>query len=231
MEKEKLIEKVKSKALFIDHTNLSPIAKKEDILALCHEAREYGFASVCLLPFWVPLAYEELKNSAVKVCTVAGFPLGGNLPEIKAQEAALSSRQGAKEIDMVINIAALKAGENNFIEEEIKAVVTAAGENCAVKVIIEACYLKDEEKTSACLLAKKAGAAYVKTSTGLGKAGALLEDVKLLYKASGGAIGIKAAGGIKTLAQMEAMLEAGARRIGTSSGISIMGELLKRYGE
>lgn len=211
-----------TKAALIDHSNLSPLAGKKEILRLCREAQEYRFAAVCVLPAWVSLAAVQLQGSGIKVCTVAGFPLGGNLPEIKAQEAALAAMQGAEEIDMVLNIAALKAGHKLFVEGEIAAIVKAARPGL-VKVIIEACYLNREEKILACRLAQKAGAAFVKTSTGLGPGGATSADVALLTEYAG-PLKVKAAGGIRSKADMETMLTAGAGRIGTSQGTAIIEE-------
>lgn len=210
-----------SKAVFIDHTNLSPIARKEDIVHLCGEAVAYNFASVCVLPYYVPLAVRRLQGTNVMVCTVVGFPLGGQDSHSKAYEAGLAAEQGASEIDMVINLAALKNGEYDFVGHDIAGVVEAAAP-AKVKVIIEACYLDDEEKKLACRAAVLAGAAFVKTSTGLAKGGARAEDVRLMRREVGEDIGVKAAGGIRTMNDMEAMLAAGANRIGTSSGLVIM---------
>jgi len=210
-----------SKAVFIDHTNLSPIAKKEDIVHLCGEAVAYNFASVCVLPYYVPLAVRRLQGTSVMVCTVVGFPLGGQDSHTKVYEASLASEQGAAEIDMVINLSALKNGEYDFVGHDIATVVEAAAP-AKVKVIIEACYLDDEEKRLACRAAVLAGAAFVKTSTGLAKGGAKVEDVRLMRQVVGEDIGVKAAGGIRTMKDMEAMLAAGANRIGTSSGLAII---------
>jgi deoxyribose-phosphate aldolase len=208
----------------VDHTLLKAIATPEQVKELCAEARKCGFASVCVNPVYVPLAARELAGCDVRVCTVIGFPLGANSPEIKAEEAKLAIKQGASEVDMVINVGAMKAGDHRAVEDDIRGVVKAAG-GTTVKVIIETCYLSDDEKTAVCLLAKKAGADFVKTSTGFGTGGATPEDVKLMRKAVGSDMKIKAAGGIRSYHDAITMLEAGADRIGTSSGVSIVAEL------
>lgn len=214
-----------SKAVLIDHTNLSPIARKEDIVHLCGEAVAYNFASVCVLPYYVPLAVRRLQGTNVMVCTVVGFPLGGQEKDTKVYEAKLAVEQGASEIDMVINLAALKNGDYDYVGHDIASVVEAVAP-AKVKVIIEACYLDVEEKKLACRAAVLAGAAFVKTSTGMAKGGAKVEDVRLMRQVVGEEIGVKAAGGIGTMKEMEAMLAAGANRIGTSSGIAIMEQYL-----
>ena len=214
-----------SKAVFIDHTNLSPIANKEDIIRLCREAVSYNFASVCILPYHVHLAVKELQGTNIMVCTVVGFPLGGQDSRAKAYEARLAAEQGAAEIDMVINLSALKSGEYDYVGRDIASVVEAAAP-AKVKVIIEACYLSEEEKKLACRAAMLAGAAFVKTSTGLGQGGAKAEDVSLMRQMVGKNMGVKAAGGIRAMEDMEAMLAAGANRIGTSSGVAIMEQYL-----
>lgn len=207
-------------AAYIDHTNLKPEATSSDIRQLCREAMEYGFASVCIHPSRIPLAAEILKESTVEVCTVCGFPLGSTLPEVKRAETEEAVRLGADEIDMVINIGAAKEGDWELIKLEIEAVVEAAAGK-TVKVIIETCYLTEEEINSACRTASEAGAHYVKTSTGFGPSGASVTHVKKMKAASGSAK-IKAAGGIRDLPTALAMIEAGADRIGTSSGIQII---------
>ncbi|MFT8389781.1 MAG: deoxyribose-phosphate aldolase [Sporolactobacillus sp.] len=209
-------------ARYIDHTALKADVTRTDILKLTAEAREYGFASVCVNPYWVSLAARELKNSEVAVCTVIGFPLGAATASAKAFEADDAIKNGADELDMVINIGALKAGEEDQVEEDIRAVVAAANQRAIVKVIIEACLLTDDEKKKACQLAVRAGADYVKTSTGFSHGGATVEDVRLMREAVGPTIGVKAAGGIHTRAEALALIEAGADRIGASAGIQIV---------
>lgn len=209
-------------ARYIDHTALKADVTRTDILKLTAEARECGFASVCVNPYWVSLAARELKNSEVAVCTVIGFPLGAATASAKAFEADDAIKNGADELDMVINIGALKAGEEDPVEEDIRAVVAAANQRAIVKVIIEACLLTDDEKKKACQLAVRAGADYVKTSTGFSHGGATVEDVRLMREAVGPTIGVKAAGGIHTRAEALALIEAGADRIGASAGIQIV---------
>jgi deoxyribose-phosphate aldolase len=209
-------------AKMIDHTLLKPEATKEQIVKLAEEAKTYGFASVCVNPAWVKTAYEILKDTDVKVCTVIGFPLGATTPEVKAFEAKNAVENGATEVDTVINIGALKDGNDELVEKDIKAVVDAVKGKALVKVIIEAALLTDEEKVRACQLAVKAGADYVKTSTGFSIGGATVEDVALMRKTVGPDIGVKASGGVRTLKDAEAMIEAGASRIGASSGVAIV---------
>ncbi|EIJ78344.1 deoxyribose-phosphate aldolase [Bacillus methanolicus PB1] len=209
-------------AKMIDHTLLKAEATQEQIIKLCAEAKEYGFASVCVNPVWVKTATEELKGSDVKVCTVIGFPLGANTPETKAFEVNNAIENGATEVDMVINIGALKDKNDELVERDIRAVVNAAKGKALVKVIIEACLLTDEEKVRACELAVKAGADFVKTSTGFSTHGATVEDVALMRKTVGPDIGVKASGGVRDLKGLKAMVEAGANRIGASSGVKIM---------
>jgi len=209
----------------IDHTLLKPQATEEQIRQLCAEAREFNFATVCVNPTWVPLCAQLLRGSPVKVCTVIGFPLGATLPDVKAFETQRCIALGAAEVDMVINIGALKSRQRDVVAEDIAAVVSAAHAlGGSVKVIIEAAYLTDEEKAEACALAKAAGADYVKTSTGFGPSGATIEDVALMRRVVGPALGVKAAGGIKTAADARAMIAAGATRIGTSAGVKIIAE-------
>ncbi len=210
-------------AATIDHTLLKAVATEKAVKELCAEARAHHFASVCVNPGWVPLCVAELAGSEVPVCTVIGFPLGANASEIKAREAKLAVSQGAKEIDMVINIGKAKAGDWKGVEDDIKAVV-AASKPALVKVIIETCYLNNEEKVRACKAAMTAGADYVKTSTGFGTGGATVEDVALMRSTVGTAIKIKASGGIRTRSEAIAMLNAGADRIGASAGVSIVAE-------
>ncbi len=206
-------------ASYIDHTLLKPVATKADILKLCEEAKQYHFASVCVNPCWVSFCAETLKGTGVNVCTVIGFPLGANTSEIKAQEATLAIKQGAEEVDMVINIGALKEGNIDYVYKDILA-VRKASEGKILKVIIETSYLTDEEKKTVCKLAAKAGADFVKTSTGFSNAGATAEDVKLMKDASG--ISVKASGGVRTKEDALKMIEAGASRLGASAGIKIV---------
>lgn len=209
----------------IDHTLLRPHATEMQVRQLCAEARQFSFASVCVNPTWVPLCAQLLSASPVKVCTVIGFPLGATLPEVKAFEAQRSAQLGATELDMVINIGALKSQQYGIVEDDIAAVVNAAHAlNACVKVIIEAAYLTDEEKVEACALAKAAGADYVKTSTGFGPSGATIEDVALMRRVVGPEMGVKAAGGIKTAEEAKAMIAAGASRIGASASVKIVAE-------
>ena len=206
-------------ASYIDHTLLKPTATKADILKICEEAKQYHFASVCVNPCWVKLCAEVLKGSGVKVCTVIGFPLGANTSEIKAAEASLAIKEGASEVDMVINIGALKEGNTDYVYQDILA-VRKASEGKTLKVIIETSYLTDEEKKIVCKLCAKAGADFVKTSTGFSSAGATAEDVKLMKEASG--IKVKASGGVRTKEDALKMIEAGASRLGASAGVKIV---------
>jgi len=208
----------------IDHTILKPTATAEQVRELCAEARTNHFASVCVNPCWVPLVAKELNNSDVLVGTVIGFPLGANPTDIKVEETKWAVKNGAQEVDMVINIGALKGGDYKGVEEDIRAVVKAAGK-ATVKVIIEPCFLSNDEKRIACEAAMKAGAHFVKTSTGFGTGGATVEDVKLMRKTVGETMKVKASGGIRSYHDAIAMLEAGADRIGTSSGVAIVAEL------
>ena len=205
----------------IDHTILKPDATAAQVLKLCEEAKEYGFASVCVNPSRIALAAEALKGTDVTPCCVVGFPLGAIPSESKAAETAVAVKNGAREIDMVINIGAAKDGDWALVESDIAAVKAACGP-AKLKVIIETCLLTDEEKVKACLAAKSANADFVKTSTGFSKAGATVQDVALMRRTVGPEMGVKAAGGIHNRAEAEAMLEAGATRIGASSGIAIV---------
>lgn len=207
---------------FIDHTLLKADATVEQITKLCQEAREYRFASVCVNSCWVRLCSELLRGSGVAVCTVVGFPLGAMIPEAKAFEAEAAIENGATEIDMVINIGALKSQDYRMVAKDIQVVCDAVHQHGAIlKVIIEACLLTKEEKVIACLLAKNAGADYVKTSTGFSTGGATVEDVKLMRSIVGDEMGVKAAGGIRDKETAEAMLDAGADRLGASAGVQI----------
>jgi len=223
----------KDLAKYFDHTNLKPFATETDIKKLCKEAKKYGFFSVCVNPSYVRLAKKLLKGSDVKVCTVVGFPLGATTTETKVFETKQAIKNGTDEIDMVINIGALKNGDYNFVKKDIQKVVKAA-KNKPVKVIIECCYLTDKEKEKACILTKKAGANFVKTSTGFGKSpsggpsGATLKDVRLMKKTFGG--DVKAAGGIRTLEQAIEFIKAGATRLGCSASVEIMEEFKKKKG-
>jgi len=211
---------------YIDHTILKPEATKEQVETLCKEAVEYNFASVCINPTYVKLAHELTKDSDVDVCTVVGFPLGANLLEIKALETRRAIREGAKEIDMVINIGALKSGDYDLVLKDIRSVVEACVDGSAIcKVIIEAALLSDDEKIKACELSKQARAHYVKTSTGFAKGGATAHDVALMSKVvSGTSMGVKAAGGIRNYDDAQQMIEAGATRLGASAGVKIVQE-------
>ncbi|HEM3163844.1 TPA: deoxyribose-phosphate aldolase [Streptococcus suis] len=206
---------------YIDHTILKPETTQEQVEKILAEAKEYDFASVCVNPTWVALAAESLKDSDVKVCTVIGFPLGANTPAVKAFETKDAISNGADEIDMVINIGALKTGNYDLVLEDIKAVVAASGDKL-VKVIIEACLLTDDEKVKACQLSQEAGADYVKTSTGFSTGGATVADVALMRKTVGPDMGVKASGGARSYEDAIAFIEAGASRIGASSGVAIM---------
>ena len=214
-------------ASLIDHTLLKPEASEADIRKLCDEAAQFGFASVCVNPAWVKRASEFLRGTGVPVCTVIGFPLGATLPDVKAFEARRAIFNGAREVDMVINIGALKSGDDCAVEDDIRAVAQAAHENgVLLKVIIETALLTDEEKVRACLASKNAGADFVKTSTGFAKGGATVEDVSLMRRTVGSALGVKASGGVKGIDDARAMFEAGATRIGASVGVKIAQEAI-----
>ncbi|BDA09531.1 deoxyribose-phosphate aldolase [Megamonas funiformis] len=206
----------------IDHTALKPNTNKKSILKLIAEAKTYDFASVCVNPCWVALAHQELKNTDVKVCTVIGFPLGANTTEVKVFETKDAIEKGAQEIDMVINIAMLKDKEYDYVENEIHQIVEAAKDKAIVKVIIETCLLTDEEKIKACELSQKAGADFVKTSTGFSTGGATVHDIALMRKTVGAEMGVKASGGVHTHEEALAMVEAGATRIGASAGVKLL---------
>lgn len=210
-------------AKYIDHTLLKPDASQDQIAQLCYEARKYGFAAVCVNPTNVKLAAQLLKGSSVHVCTVVGFPLGATPPEVKAYEAQKAIDDGATEVDMVINVGALKSKDYALVERDIATVArTSHAGGAILKVIIEAALLSDEEKVIACQLAKTAGAEYVKTSTGFGPGGATVHDVDLMRHAVGPEMGVKAAGGIKSYEDAQAMIAAGATRIGASAGVKIL---------
>jgi len=205
----------------IDHTALKANTTSDQVVELCIEAKKYTFASVCINPYFVPLAYSILGGTPVKVCTVIGFPLGATSAKSKAFEAADAYQNGAKEIDMVINVSALKSGKLYEVEEDIKAVRNAVP-NATLKVIIETCYLTDEEKITACRLSKNAGADYVKTSTGFGPSGATANDITIMRKTVGKELGVKASGGIRDLETVLEMVKAGATRIGASASVAIV---------
>lgn len=206
---------------YIDHTLLKADASQEQIETLIEEAKKYDFASVCVNPTWVSFAAQALKATDVKVCTVIGFPLGANTPELKAFETSDAIQNGANEVDMVINIGALKSRNFDLVERDIRAVVEAA-EGTLVKVIIETCLLTDDEKVKACQIAQKAGADFVKTSTGFSTGGATVADVALMRKTVGPDMGVKASGGARSYEDALAFIKAGATRIGASSGVAIM---------
>lgn len=208
-------------ARYIDHTLLKPEATRQQIEKLCQEAAAFEFASVCVNPTWVSYCSHLLRGSKVLVCTVVGFPLGANTTEVKAYETKQCVEQGACEIDMVINVGRLKSGEYDFIALDIHAVVEAA-HPAHVKVILENCYLSDEEKIKACLLSREAGAHFVKTSTGFGPSGAKIEDVALMRRVVGEQLGVKAAGGIREYDTASKMIAAGASRLGASASIAIL---------
>lgn len=209
-------------ASYIDHTLLKPESTESQVIQLCKEAAEFKFASVCVNPTWVETAAAELTGTSVKVCTVIGFPLGASTPETKAFETTDAISKGAGEIDMVLNVGALKSGNTDLVKKDIEAVVNAAKGKAIVKVILETCLLTDEEKATASRLSKEAGADFVKTSTGFSTGGATVEDVKLMRQTVGPDLGVKASGGVRSLEDVEAMIKAGATRIGASSGVKIM---------
>ncbi|MBS4191350.1 deoxyribose-phosphate aldolase [Bacillus sp. FJAT-49705] len=212
-------------AKMIDHTLLKAEATKNQIEKICAEAKEYNFASVCVNPTWVKLSSELLAGTEVKVCTVIGFPLGASTPETKAFETKNAIENGATEVDMVINIGALKGGDIELVERDIQAVVDEAKGKALTKVIIETCLLSEEEKVQACEISVKAGADFVKTSTGFSTGGATVEDIALMRKTVGPQIGVKASGGVRSAEDAAKMIEAGATRIGASSGAAIVNGL------
>ena len=206
----------------IDHTLLKQDASPEQIVKLCEEAKQFDFMSVCVNPAYVPLAAKCLEDSDVKVCTVIGFPLGMNLTKTKVEEAVTCVKQGADEVDMVINVGMLKAGHDDYVREEIREIKQAVGHNIILKVIIETCLLNNDEIVRACKAAKEAGADFVKTSTGFSTGCATVEAVRLMRETVGPEMGVKASGGVRTHEDLIAMVEAGANRIGTSSGAKII---------
>ncbi len=219
-------------AALIDHTLLKPEATKSDVERLCAEAREWGFASVCVNPFWVPVCVKELEGSTVAVCTVIGFPLGANATEVKRIEAETALRAGARELDMVQNVGALRSGLERVVAEEIAALAATAHEGGAIlKVILETCLLTDEQVVRSSELAVEAGADFVKTSTGFSSAGATVAHIRAMRQVVGPSIGVKASGGVRTLEAVREMAAAGATRIGTSSGVSILREVREGAGQ
>lgn len=219
-------EAARRMARFIDHTLLKPDATRSEILTVCEEGARYGFASVCINPAWVREAACALRGTGVKVCTVIGFPLGANAPDTKTYEARRAIFDGATELDMVINVGALKSGDDEHVLNDITGVVNVAHEaGCVCKVIIETALLTDEEKVRACLAAKRAGADFVKTSTGFSRGGATVSDIALMRRTVGGEMGVKASGGVKDLRQAREMIQAGATRIGASVGVKIVREV------
>ncbi len=212
---------------WIDHTALKAETTAQQVMKLCLEAREHRFATVCVNPGYVPLAAGVLRGNGVGICSVISFPLGAHLPSFKAIETRMAIEAGATEIDMVVNLGALKANAYELVYEDVRAVVEAShAQNAHVKVILEMCYLDQRQKIAGCLIAKAAGADFVKTSTGFGPAGATVADVALMRRVVGPEIGVKAAGGIRTLADALAMIEAGANRIGASASIAILQEAI-----
>ena len=209
-------------ASYIDHTLLKQDATGQQIDQLCAEAAQYHFASVCVNPYYVARCVKNLKGTDVKVCTVVGFPLGATTTEAKVFETLQAIATGATEIDMVINVGALKSGHIKGVEQDIQALVAACEGNALLKVIIETCLLTDEEKVLACQIAKRCGADFVKTSTGFSTGGATVEDIALMRETVGPEMGVKASGGIRDYAKAKAMVEAGATRIGASAGIAIV---------
>ena len=209
-------------AKYIDHTLLKTDAQRADVVKLIEEAKAYHFASVCVSPIWVSYVSEALRDTGIKTCTVIGFPQGATPSAVKAFETKQAVADGADEVDMVIAVGRLKDSDDAYVKADIEAVVQAAGGKALTKVIIETCLLTDEEKRRACLLAKEAGADFVKTSTGFSTGGATAADVRLMRESVGETMGVKAAGGIRSRADAEAMLAAGATRLGTSSGVKIV---------
>jgi len=219
-----LIERVRAEvARMIDHTLLKADATRGEVERLCREAREYRFASVCVNPHWVPLCARLLEGSPVKVCTVIGFPLGASVSKIKAAEARQAVRDGATEVDMVLNVGAAKDGDWSVVERDVAEVVEAAGRRVVVKVILETCYLSDEQIVKASLACRQAGAAFVKTSTGFGKGGATAEHVALMRRVVGAGMGVKASGGVRSFGDAVGMIESGATRLGASASVAIVG--------
>ena len=218
-------------AAYIDHTLLKQDAAAPQIDRLCAEAAQYHFASVCVNPWYVPRCVKHLQGTGVKVCTVVGFPLGATTTESKVFETLQTVKSGAEEIDMVMNVCAMKSGNTRAIEQEIQALAAAVEGHAILKVILETCLLTEEEKILACQIAKRAGADYVKTSTGFSTGGATVADVALMRRTVGPEMGVKAAGGIRDYAAAKAMLDAGATRIGASAGIAIVQQEQEALGK
>ena len=211
-------------ASLIDHTILKPEATADDVRRVCAEARQHRFASVCVNPYWVPLVARELAGTPVKVCTVVGFPLGASATAIKAAEAEQAIRDGAQEVDMVLNVGELRSGNDDAVQQDIERVAQVCHRGGAIlKVILETALLNDDQKRCACALAQAAGADFVKTSTGFGPGGATVEDIALMRAAVGLTVGVKASGGIRTIEHLRAMVSAGANRIGASASVQIVG--------
>lgn len=208
-------------AKYVDHTLLKPEASQDQVRKVCDEAKQYHFASVCVNPNYIKFVAEQLAGSGVAPCVVIGFPLGATTPEVKAEETNTVIAAGAKEVDMVINVGAVKSGDWNLVKRDIEAVVGAARGRALVKVIIETCLLTDEEKVKVCTICKLAGADFVKTSTGFSTGGATVEDVRLMRQTVGPNVGVKASGGVRDYETAVAMIKAGANRLGTSSGAKI----------
>ena len=214
-------------AALIDHTILKPETTEADVRRICVEAKQHGFASVCVNPYWVSFVAKQLAGTSVKVCSVVGFPLGANTTAMKVAETQGAIRDGATEIDMVLNVGELRAGNLDAVEKDIRAVVDAAHAGAAiVKVILETCLLDDAQKLAACKISMAAGAEFVKTSTGFNSGGATVHDIALMRAAVGPTAGVKASGGIRTLADLQAMVAAGATRIGASASVKILEESL-----
>ncbi len=207
---------------YIDHTILKPQASEEDVIKICTEAKEYGFASVCVNAYYTSLVRTQLQGTKVKTCIVVGFPLGATTKEVKAFEAKQAIENGAEEIDMVVNVGAVKSNKYDVVREDIKAVVDAARGGAIVKVILETCLLTDEEKIKICEIAKEVNADFVKTSTGFSTGGATVHDIKLMRQTVGEHMGVKASGAVRTTEDAKAVIEAGASRIGASSSIAIV---------
>lgn len=214
-------------AQYIDHTLTKPDATRHQISQLCEEAKQYGFYSVCVNPTWVDLCNDKLKDSSVKICSVVGYPLGANMSCIKVEEAAWAVHEGANEIDMVINIGLLKSGSWDLCQQDIEVVRGVISGDIILKVILETCLLTDEEKVKACQIAERAGADFVKTSTGFSKSGATAEDVRLMRQTVGNRLGVKASDGIKTYETAKAMIEAGANRLGCRHSVEIVRQALE----
>jgi deoxyribose-phosphate aldolase len=227
-----LAPEVRQLATLVDHTLLRPEATRAQVRQLCEEALRWGFAAACVHSAWVPLVEEQLQGSCVKVGSVVGFPFGVNLTSAKCAEAEAAIQAGAREIDMVMNIGAMRSGDLALVESDVRAVAeTCHARDVLLKVILENAYLDEGQKTKACQLVQRAGADFVKTSTGLASSGATVADVRLMRETVGGQMGVKAAGGIRTLADALRMLEAGANRLGTSAGVAILAEADLRLQE